>query len=108
MTEIPGGDPPICDTCNEPIVGPVIRVGMERFCKPCKEQTVMAGRRLTIEDFPLKTEGTDRCWIHLCHQNQRTSGLCRAHYDSARYHGVLEALTAQIDARSEAPSSPEA
>ena len=62
----------------------------------------MAGRKLTIEDFPLKTEGTDRCWIKGCEKEQRTSGLCRTHYDSARYCGVLKPLVMQIDTRSEA------
>lgn len=105
MTEIPGGDPPICDTCNDPIVGPVIRVGVERFCKPCKEQTVMPWPKVTIEDFRLKTEGTDLCWIEGCEESQRQRGLCKKHYDRARHNRFLTEVVAQIDARSEAPMS---
>lgn len=108
VTEIPGGDPPICDTCNNPIVGPVIRVGMERFCKPCKEKTVMPWPKPTIEDFRLKTEGTDACWIEGCEESQRQRGLCKKHYDRARNNGFLTEVVAQIDARSEAHPSPEA
>lgn len=99
MTEIPGGDPPICDSCNEPIVGPVIRVGVERFCKPCKEKTVMPWPKPTIEDFRLKTEGTDLCWIEGCDESQRQRGLCKKHYDRARHNGLLTEVMAQIDAR---------
>ncbi len=105
MSEIPGGDLPICDTCNEPIVGPVFRVGVERFCKLCKESDTMAWPKVTIEDFRLKTEGTDLCWIEGCEESQRQRGLCKKHYDRARHNRFLTEVVAQIDARSEAPMS---
>lgn len=63
----------------------------------------MAGRKLTLEDFPLKTEGTDRCWIVGCEEGRVAHGLCKKHYNSSRTAGVWNVLVAQIGARSEAP-----
>lgn len=53
----------------------------------------------TIEDFRLKTEGTDLCWIEGCDDSQRQRGLCKKHYDRARNNGFLTEVMAQIDAR---------
>lgn len=68
----------------------------------------MAWPKPTMDDFRLKTEGTDRCWIEGCEERQQKRGLCKRHYDRARNNGLLTEVVAQIDARSEAHPSPEA